>query len=519
VLTQTRSTYTDRSSAEALAFSQQRISRYLLMYGSLGASFLLFRTVVSLALGGADHLVTEIFTLRDYSTHALAVALCYAGWLALRKGERARAYIEAVELASLGGAMIAYEVMGYFMSPVFGSNTVFLALTMGLFARSIYVPSTARRSLLLAVAAAIPHLVIHYFSSFKLPSEVIAAQMEAMEVKTAGALRMLQLGFMSLWWTATITTTAAASFVIYGLRREVRQIKRLGQYQLEEKIGEGGMGIVYRASHGMLQRPTAVKLLPEGKVGEASLARFEREVRLTARLSHPNTVTIFDYGHTPEGVFYYAMELLRGATLSRLVDKTGPMPAARVVHVLVQAAGALGEAHGVGLIHRDIKPANIMLCEQGGIPDAVKVLDFGLVKEVADAGAGGATQIDVIKGTPQYMAPESLTNPAGVDGRADLYALGAVGFFLLTGKEVFEGKTIVEICGHHLHTPPRLPSALVDGVPADLERVILKCLEKSPDDRPADAHELEALLEACACSGTWRTPDARAWWAEHPSLK
>jgi serine/threonine-protein kinase len=303
--------------------------------------------------------------------------------------------------------------------------------------------------------------------------------------------------------------------VIYGLQQRVREAMQLGNYTLEQKLGEGGMGIVYRARHAMLRRGTAVKLLPPEKAGEQAVARFEREVQLTARLTHPNTVTVFDYGRTPEGVFYYAMELLEGASLEEIVSLDGAQPPARVVHVLEQVAGALSEAHGIGLIHRDIKPANIFLCEQGGEPDVPKVLDFGLVKEVRGAGDVGLTQADAITGTPLYMSPESIRDPSTMDGRSDLYALGAVGYFLLTGGHVFEAQTLVEVCGHHLHSAPVPPSQRPGlTVPPDLEAVLLDCLAKEPSRRPESAATLRQRLRSCQDFGGWSEGAAREWWTE-----
>jgi eukaryotic-like serine/threonine-protein kinase len=252
------------------------------------------------------------------------------------------------------------------------------------------------------------------------------------------------------------------------------------------------------------------------KVGARNVARFEREVQLTARLTHPNTIRIFDYGRTPDGIFYYAMEYLQGANLADVIAAGGPMPAGRVIHILDQVAGALTEAHGIGLIHRDIKPANIFLTEQGGVPDVAKVLDFGLVKQVGDAEEPALTNTSTLTGTPLYMAPESITSPEEVDARADLYALGAVGYFLLTGHDVFTGRTVVEVCSHHLHSVPESPSKRLGApVDADLEQVILRCLEKDPAARPADARVLQRALRACRAARSWSEEDARSWLRAH----
>jgi serine/threonine-protein kinase len=300
--------------------------------------------------------------------------------------------------------------------------------------------------------------------------------------------------------------------VIYGLHRDVRRARQLGQYTLEEKIGEGGMGEVYRARHAMLRRPTAIKLLAN-QVSERDLRRFEKEVQLTAQLSHPNTISIFDYGRTPDGTFYYAMELLDGVTLQQLVERDGPQSPARVIHILGQVAAALREAHGAGLTHRDIKPDNIFLCRQGGLPDVVKVLDFGLVKQVANDAAVSQSNVNLMVGTPLYMSPESIAAPDTVDARSDLYALGAVAYFLLTGSPVFSGDSVVEVCGHHLHSRPERPSQRAGrAIPEDLERIVLACLEKSARERPQSARELADRLSECADAGAWTEADAERWW-------
>ena len=316
-----------------------------------------------------------------------------------------------------------------------------------------------------------------------------------------------------LWTVCAIVVAALVSHVIYGLREEIQKARHLGQYTLEEKLGEGGMGSVYRARHAMLRRPTAIKLVPPEKSSPAALARFEREVQLTASLSHPNTVSVFDYGHTPDGIFYYAMEYLEGTDLDALVRGDGPQPPARVAHVLRQVASALVEAHGIGLIHRDIKPENIILCERGGIPDVAKVVDFGLVRDLEPASGARLTQANVIQGTPLYLSPEAIRAPDAVDARSDLYGLGAVGYYLLTGTHVFGGATTVEVCSHHLHSRPEPPSErLGRPVPAGLERLILACLEKEPALRPGSAAELRDALGDLDDVGHWGEREAREWW-------
>ncbi len=255
-----------------------------------------------------------------------------------------------------------------------------------------------------------------------------------------------------------------------------RQREKVGPYRLVRRLGRGAMGVVWEARHALLRRPTAVKLLAPGTEGERALARFEREVQLTAGLTHPSTIAIYDYGRTADGVFYYAMELLRGINLQQLVSFDGPLVPGRVVHLLRQACGALSEAHATGLIHRDIKPANLMACIYGGIPDFLKVLDFGLVKAIGagdgampeggtgDEGDASLSQDGSLLGTPLYMAPEGMSDPTGVDARADIFALGAVGYFLLTGKAPFPGRTAIEVFKLERHGPP-IPLAKASPVP------------------------------------------------------
>ena len=335
----------------------------------------------------------------------------------------------------------------------------------------------------------------------------------------AMALTLILVGMMHRRFAASEVALSEEKKQSHRLRRAVIEAQRLGQYTLAEPLGEGGMGVVYRAHHGMLRRPTAIKLLRSERVSAADLARFEREVQLTAKLSHPNTVTVFDYGRTPEDVFYYAMELLEGADLEKLVIISGPQPPARVRHLLTSVADALSEAHDIGLIHRDIKPSNIILCRQGGYLDVPKVVDFGLVRKLDEDIDPSLTGRGQIMGTPLYMCPEMIRSPDSADARSDLYALGAVGYYLLTGQHVFTGTSVQEICAAHVGAVPVPPSERLGAVvPAELESVLLSCLEKDPAARPQSAAELRERLMACRDVGGWSQDDARAWWIEHPAV-
>jgi serine/threonine protein kinase len=331
---------------------------------------------------------------------------------------------------------------------------------------------------------------------------------------TAAPGSMLRSSVVAAMSVLSILVTIAAWLrAVCRQRRSASRKTRLGPYTLDEKIGEGGMGVVYRASHAFLKRPAAIKLLLPERAGEENLKRFEREVQLTSMLTHPNTIAIYDFGRTAEGSFYYAMEYLDGFDLQTLVERDGPQDPGRVAHLLAQLSGALLEAHLAGLVHRDVKPANIMVCQRGGIADVVKLLDFGLIKQFADRGEVSRSDVHRIAGTPLYMSPEALTAPEKIDARSDLYAVGAVGYYLLTGVTPFSGKSLLEVFAQHLRSAPVPPSERVGTpIPPELEALILSCLAKSPEERPANAASLQkALLRFAAC---WTQERAARWWAE-----
>jgi len=340
------------------------------------------------------------------------------------------------------------------------------------------------------------------------------------EIDFAEAYRPLTILTYSFYALYALLALAALSIFVFTLvvarlRREAQkaeiEAKQLGQYRLQEKIGAGAMGVVYKGQHAMLRRPTAIKMLNVDRVNEASIQRFEREVQITCKLNNPHTVAIYDYGRTPEGVFYYAMEYLDGINLQTLVETFGPQSEGRVAHILRQVCASLYEAHSLGLVHRDIKPANIMLNRRGGEPDVVKVLDFGLVKALDDDKRGEGNDLS---GTPLYMSPEAIQSPALVDTRSDLYAVGAVGYFLLTGETAFSAQTLRELCQQHLNTIPEAPSRrLKRPISEALEHAILACLEKDRAKRPQTARDFSALLERAGAS--WSLEEADAWWGRY----
>jgi serine/threonine protein kinase len=341
----------------------------------------------------------------------------------------------------------------------------------------------------------------------------VATEVDAAEA--FGALRPIEIAFwvVSALLLVTLAGLIVFSVIVRRLGNRIEAIKQLGQYTLEKKIGEGGMGKVYLARHALLRRPTAVKLISEAKVDKENLARFEHEVQLTSQLTHPNTIEIYDYGHTREGVFYYVMEYLPGIDLSRLIETDGAIPANRAAHILCQVCGSLSEAHARGLIHRDIKPLNIILTERGGLLDYAKVLDFGLVKDLNTAIEH--TVADAIPGTPPYIAPERLSDPRNIDCRSDLYSVGAVAFNLLTGKPLFEGNSSMDIAYKVVaEVAPRVSEFVT--VDAELDQLISDCLERKPDARPQSAQAIIDRLQAIIGQNTWTQSDARNWWAYHP---
>ena len=346
----------------------------------------------------------------------------------------------------------------------------------------------------------------------------------ATEVDYAEAFRPLtivQWMFTGIYILLGISSVAIFIFtlILSKMRREAQKAaiesKQLGQYVLDRKLGAGAMGVVYKGHHAMLRRPTAIKMLNVDLVNDASIQRFEREVQITCQLNHPNTIAIYDYGRTPEGVFYYAMEYLDGIDLQQLVDRYGAQSEGRVIKILTQICGSLYEAHSRGLVHRDIKPANVMLNRRGSEPDLVKVLDFGLVKALDDQKQATGSEKG-LTGTPLYMSPEAIQFPISVDSRSDIYAVGAVGYFLLTGQPVFSAQSLVELCRQHVSQAPETPTKILGrSVSMALEDAIMACLEKNSAKRPQTARDLALMISKANTAHDWSIDEADGWWGRH----
>jgi serine/threonine-protein kinase len=433
------------------------------------------------------------------------------------------AQLRALELAMVGlfatrVTVVQYRLMLLFslrgeplMAQLILKNivllTAILILTYGL-----YVPKTWRRAALVAGPLAL------------LPFATLAAlalrHPEAMGWLGRGwgqgeAPPIVLFSFDAMVLVILAAGSAFGAGALSRLRRQVAEARHLGQYRLRRPIGAGAMGEVYLAEHQLLKRPCALKLIRPDRLGDPwALARFEREVRLTATLSHPNTVEIYDYGRTPDGTYYYVMEYLPGLSLEELVEQHGPVPPGRAVYLLRQVCGALREAHAAGLIHRDLKPSNILAARRGGRDDVAKLLDFGLARPAAAGPAADLSGEGRVVGTPLFMSPEQATGERELDRRSDLYSLGAVAYHLLTGRPPFNRALAMAVLVAHARDPVVPPSRIAPGIPEDLERVVLRCLAKDAAERYEDAEALERALGACACVGDWDPDRAARWWRD-----
>ena len=491
-------------------FLQHRVAVFGLTVAALMFLSLLSRIALGAAFGYLQGAVTHL----SFWAHVVAILPVTAVWLICRGRPLSTRTIQVVEGIGLVLTSAGLIVMGANLPPEAGaSTTTAYALSFGLIARAIFVPSTARHTAWLGVAIGVPLVAAVYFNFMTVDIDLWNRLGFFRTIEDRGSLARSQSIQIGVAWGLTTLLASWATRVIYGLRKDVRDAKKLGQYVLEEKLGEGGMGTVYRAQHGLLKRPTAIKLLSPDRTAVEDIERFRREVQMTAKLRHPNTVTIYDYGRTESGTFYYAMELLDGVTLQEIVQVEGQVPEARVVHIMRQSAMALHEAHLLGLVHRDVKPNNIMMTRQGGASDVTKVLDFGLVKNVDFDGDASQTWSESIIGTPLFMSPEQIIDPPSIDARSDLYALGAVAYYLLSGSFVFDGSNPIEVCSQHMSAVPRPPSE-INGRPIhpELEGLVLQCLEKKRDDRPPSGAAIAETLRSLSIE-RWSQDDAARWWS------
>ena len=419
--------------------------------------------------------------------------------------------VEAVCFGAIGVQIVImvstvaqqYARQGDVSSTISATNQNYLAWTLLILVYGIFMPNDWKRAaVILFPAACVPYVI------------VFVLRWQSQEIRSA-----LETDSYGTPVPAPFIAALAAVFgahVIHTVRREAFKAKQLGQYRLKRKLGAGGMGEVHEAEHQLLKRPCAIKLIRPDKVADsAALARFEREVQATAKLTHWNTIEIFDYGHSDDGTFYYVMELLPGLSLDELVKYHGPLPPERATHFLRQACQALQEAHAKGLIHRDIKPANLFAAERGGVYDVAKILDFGLVREqFSSTSDPKLTQPGTFSGSPLYMCPEQTKAYDKLDARSDVYSLGAVAYYLVTGRPPFSGDNPLEIIIAHSRDAADAPSKVNPSVPADLEQVILKCLKKRPEDRFQDVVSLDRALADCQSAGQWTQEEAKTWWEE-----
>jgi serine/threonine-protein kinase len=489
-------------------FIQQRLALLARMIALITVAFLVVGMALT-AVVGAESGPHPILTATI--AHVSGLAILTAIWLVTRRGRLSLRTLEILDGAAIVGpcAAWAFFVTPDFLPSIFGA-VVSVSLTV--LARAIVVPSSAARTLRLSLLAVVPLL------------GTMAWWMRTV-ASVDGQPPVVTAVFQTFLLGVVIVMATVASRIIYDLRKSVREANELGSYTLEEKLGAGGMGEVWRARHRFLVRTAAVKLIrPELLSSNRAdprllLRRFEREARATAALRSPHTVQLYDFGQADDGALFYVMELLSGIDLENLVRRFGPVPAERAIHILRQVCHSLAEAHENGLTHRDIKPANIFVSCIGIDTDFVKVLDFGLVRLHQDRPAADQVKLTAdgtVGGTPAYAAPEIVLGNERYDHRVDIYSLGCVGYWLLTGQLVFEGDTPLRMMLSHAHTPPVRPHTRTElPIAADVEDIIMDCLEKDPARRPPSAAALAARLAACTLASAWTPERAERWWRAH----
>jgi serine/threonine-protein kinase len=477
-------------------------SAALLMFGGF-ASYLLYR-IFSVELDSTLAIVTFVAHI------AVTLAVGAVGFSLCSKCRLTTSRLRIVELITFGMPLLFFMLQSHaktviavtekgHLHPELSGVWLLLAFTYALF-----IPNDWRRAaVVVAIIVAAPLVTV------AITAVMYARVLEALAASpglVVETVLMLSLTGVGATWGV---------YIINNLQSQAYEARQLGQYKLKQLLGAGGMGEVYLAEHQLMKRPCAIKLIRPEKAGDPKvLARFEREVQATARLSHWNTIDIFDYGRADDGTFYYVMEYLPGMNLGEIVRRFGPMPPSRAIHLVRQACDALQEAHDVGLLHRDLKPANLFAAVRGGFYDVAKLLDFGLAKPLTNLESASLTADGTITGSPLYMSPEQATGDREPDARSDIYALGAVLYFLVTSRPPFEDEKPIRVLIAHAHEQVTPPSRWREDLPIDLESVIMRCLAKNPEDRYQSAAELSAALEDCESSGFWTRDDARRWWLE-----
>jgi serine/threonine-protein kinase len=491
---------TPHLTVEVQTLLRQRLRLAALIFA---AGFVVFLITHALVVNYGDGLQVFLFAF-----HILvAVALTCLAIVLWRHRTISLLGLRAVELGVFGLPGVFFLTLEYF-STVYHAEQGYFDFSAEswlvlMFCYALFIPNTLRRAVVILGLLALAPLVLLLTTLWFQPG--IAAMLTVRDIT----------GIPLMLVVSALACILGVDTIGY-LRRQAFEARQLGQYRLKRRIGAGGMGEVYLAEHQLLKRPCALKLIRPDKAGDPRLlARFEREVRATARLSHWNTVEIFDYGSTDDGTFYYVMEYLPGMSLTELVERYGPLPPERAIYLLRQVCDALGEAHSVGLVHRDIKPGNIFAALRGGVYDVAKLLDFGLVKPLLDEEPMHLTTEGNVAGSPLFMPPERAAGDEDTDPRSDLYSLGAVAYYLVTGKPPFEGDKAIKVMIAHVHEPVVPPSKLRPEVPADLETVILRCLAKTPEERYPNAAALADALAACESSNRWTRQRAAQWWREH----
>lgn len=462
-----------------------------------------------IGLTGLDPEVDTVFAPYIGLVYDLYLVCMGAALLLLFARDWSRRALQIIDYSALTFCIL----LSHFIAVVYDLNEIpTFAISILLFVHAAFIPVPVRSQVGLAVTAALGFPLMGWIGYTAIP------QLQAYWAANGGAPAFrapLLEGTFQLGILAAISVVFTKG--LYHMRMSLHRAQRYGNYVIENEIGRGGMGRVYVAQHALMCRPSAVKVMETAAgEGEEAAARFEREVRLSATLTHPNTITIYDFGRTEQDTFYYAMEYLDGLSLEELVFRFGPVPAERTVFILRQVCGSLAEAHSRDIVHRDIKPSNIFLTQRGDLYDFVKVLDFGLAKRIGADASESITAVGTMLGTPAFVAPEVVTEIGPVDQRSDIYCLGGVAYWMLVGRAPFHAPTAVELIVQHVKSAPQPPAQASElEVPPQLDEIVLRCLAKDPHQRFQTANELDAALRAILFPNPWTHERAREWWTLH----